>query len=163
MDSNGNLVFFGGVHGVGKSYLKSFLASQIEGACDISASRLLDWKSDCKHVESCSSMEYNQRILSSRILAAKSECRLTLLDGHFCLMLKDGSFSYVGDDIFMEIKPALIICVVSEAATIANRILQRDGTCFPTHVIETLQQMEISYSQRAAEISNSPLIIFNNK
>ncbi len=158
-DHTGQLIFIGGIHGVGKSHLQSILASALPDARQLSASELLNWRSADKRVDSPSALADNQSILASRILNIKRQYPLTILNGHFCITLSDGRFEYVGDDVFLQIHPSLIICMICEPVLIHKRLIARDGESPATTVLADMQQKELDRAAHVSDLLSIPLII----
>lgn len=159
-DHPGQLIFIGGIHGVGKSHLQAVLAKALPDACQLSASQLLNWRSADKRVDSSSALADNQRILTSRILDIKRQYPLTILSGHFCITLSDGRFEYVGDDVFLQIRPSLIICMICDPALIYKRLMARDGKSPATSWLAGMQQKELDRAAHVSDLLSLPLVVY---
>lgn len=156
----GQLIFIGGIHGAGKSHLQAALAKAFPDACQLSAGELLNWRSADKRVGSSSALSVNQSILASRILNKKRQSPLTILNGHFCITLSDGHFKYVGDDVFRQISPSLIICMTCEPELIHKRLMARDGNSPDTTLLADMQQKELDRATHVSDLLSIPLIIY---
>jgi len=147
---NRNIVFIGGIHGVGKGTL----CEKIKSLTDVkylSASELLNWDElnfDKKNKKVLNINSTQERF----IFGLKRSIDLNqkyILDGHFCLLKTDESIERVPYSVFEQIDPLAIILVIENPKTICERLSERDKKKYN---VNTLSQMQIEESIYAKEI-----------
>ncbi len=152
-----NLIFIGGIHGVGKSYIcekitkkyniPSYSASQL-----ITNKNKVDYSKD-KRVEYIGD---NQEILIDALKRININKKHFLLEGHFCLINKDGQITRIPDDTFLKLRPKAIIILVDSIDKISKRLKTR-GTDFYNHeFLNSFQKEELKYSEEIAKKLSVP-------
>lgn len=139
-----NIIFIGGVHGVGKGTICQKIKEKLDFT-HLSASEVLKWddfkneKGD-KRVENVSTTQ--QRLIENlkNIVNPKKKY---LLDGHFCLLKKDNSIERVPLKVFQQINPLAVIIVKEKSEVIRERLQKRDGRTYNISQIEMMQKEEI--------------------
>lgn len=107
-----NIIFIGGVHGVGKGTICQKIKEKLDFT-HLSASEVLKWddfkneKGD-KRVENVSTTQ--QRLIENLKNIVNPQKKY-LLDGHFCLLKKDNSIERVPLKVFQQINPLAVIIV----------------------------------------------------
>jgi adenylate kinase len=126
------IIFAGGIHGVGKSTLCRTIAEHL-GLVHLSASELLKWKDlnvndeENKKVRDIPDMQ--DRLLKGLATAVEPAGRY-ILDGHYCLFNKDGAVTPVPLDTFAGINPVALLLVAGDPVDIAFSLQQRDGRAY---------------------------------
>lgn len=142
-----NIIFIGGVHGVGKGTICNEIAIQAN-IIHITASQVLKWNEissiDNKLVSNISSTQ--ERLLHGLKNLIEKD-KEYLLDGHFCLLNSNGIPSRINEDTFDQINPKAIAIVIDSVEKIAKRLETRDGKIYDIEVLYEFQQMEIEYAK----------------
>ena len=143
-----DIIFIGGIHGVGKGTLCKRIESEL-GIIHLSASEVLKWKdfnmdSSDKRV---SDIDSTQDCLLKNLKGVITPGKTYLLDGHFCLLNKESKIEKVPEEVFIGINPKKIIVVSETPEIIAKRLYQRDGKRYETSLLEKMQNTEIEHAQ----------------
>lgn len=157
----GNIIFLGGIHGVGKGTLCSKIKKEVEIE-HLTASELLKWievNTDPKNKLVADIPSMQDRLIAG--LHQKVEPgRKFLLDGHFCLFDNVGNVEHVPFTTFSKINPVLISVLTEEPEIIVQRLSERDGRSYELKLIRQMQKEEITYGKWVAnqlKISFLPL------
>jgi adenylate kinase len=138
------LIFFGGVHGVGKTTLCRALAEQMD-AVHVSAGSLLRVAG---FVEPTQYTVLNPRRNQTYIQAALQDYReqhcdaRIVLDGHFCLLTSHNRIQVLPCALFESLKAMALLVVVDNPSAISQRLADRDGTCLDAILVDRLQRRE---------------------
>lgn len=143
-----DIIFIGGIHGVGKGTLCKRIESEL-GIIHLSASEVLKWKdfnvdSSDKRV---SDIDSTQDCLLKNLKGVITPGKTYLLDGHFCLLNKESKIEKVPEEVFIGINPKKIIVLSETPEIIAKRLYQRDGKRYETSLLEKMQNTEIEHAQ----------------
>ena len=143
-----DIIFIGGIHGVGKGTLCERLESEL-GVVHLSASEVLKWKelnvdSSDKRV---ADIDSTQDRLLKNLKGIISQGQTYLLDGHFCLLNKESKIEKVPEDVFMGINPKKIIVVSENPEVVSKRLSQRDGRTYEISLLKEMQNIEIEHAQ----------------
>lgn len=153
-----NIIFIGGIHGVGKGTICKKIVSKTD-LIHITASEILKWNDI-----SLSSNKFVNNIISTQerlINGLKNfieKDKEYLLDGHFCLLNSNGIPSRIDEETFDHINPKVIVIVIDVIEEIAKRLAVRDGKIYDTKVLNQLQQMEIEYAKYLSDKYSIPYI-----
>jgi adenylate kinase len=146
------IIFIGGVHAVGKTYLAAPAAAKI-GFRHVTASDLIklerggqSWGGD-KRV---SDVEENQRAIVRALEVARARKERLLLDGHFALRGSAGPNIRIDVGFFKEINPDGIIIINSSSEVILQRLQARGDESWTIGEIEKLASDELEHSQLVA-------------
>ncbi|WP_159887025.1 ATP-binding protein [Paenibacillus puerhi] len=158
-----NLIFMGGIHGVGKTTFCNELSNRYP-LSSFSASRII---SDIKKQKFTSNkqitdIDKNQDFLIQGIEQIESASIINIIDGHFCLIDKKNNISRIPKEIFTKLEPILLIVVIDSVNKIIDRLQTRDKLVYSPLFIESFQNEEIKYAKMIAEMLGKPLFIFNN-
>lgn len=154
-----NIVFIGGIHGVGKGTVCNLIANEIN-IIHLSASEVLKWKeinTDEKNKKVKDIFETQDRLINGlqRIIIPNS---YYLLDGHFCLFDKEGNINKVPLKTFRNISPILIAVVICNVTVIKKRLEERDAKIYEYNVLEAMQNAEIAYGKEVAKQLHIPYV-----
>lgn len=157
-----NLVFIGGIHGVGKGTICQKICTETN-LIHITASDILRWdelsKPDSKKV---ANIQDTQKRLLAGLRKIIGNNETYLLDGHFCLFNSKGEVEEVPKETFKQINPILVAIVIDDVEQIQARINRRDKRLYDNETLEKMQITEIEYSEKIALLLNVPLIIIKN-
>lgn len=140
------MIFLGGVHGVGKTSMCAGVSEKF-GLEVISASAIIRTERDVPSSDSrteVADVGGNQGLLIRGVqrLAAGVTGRY-LLDGHFALRTLTGSIEEIPPLVFDAIRVKGLICLYDDPASIAQRLIRRDGGAHDARAISELQAAEI--------------------
>lgn len=155
-----NIIFLGGIHGVGKGTLCSKLKNQLDIE-HLTASELLKWtevNEDPKNKLVADIPSMQDRLIQGLHQRIQSN-RKYLLDGHFCLFDSLGKVEHVPFDTFSKIDPILISILTAEPEAIVQRLTARDGKPYGLKVIEQMQEEEVTYGKWVANQLNKPFLL----
>ena len=154
------MIFISGIHGVGKTYFCNMIKEQL-GIKVYSASSLIAEKSkqvmiSDKHVIN---VNQNQMFFEMAINELRMKQEKFVLDGHFCLLNKEGNISRIPLDTFSFLNPDMIVLLTEKPSVIAKRRVQRDGIVVNQNDVYTFQKEEKKYAEEIARVLSVQLII----
>jgi len=159
------IIFAGGIHGVGKSTLCRELASELKLSY-LSASELLKWKdlnaADKRNKKVIDIPDMQDRLINGLGLVVEPDKKY-ILDGHFCLFNKDGKVTKIPIETFEKINPSILILITGDARDIALALSKRDDRAYNPTDLDEMQNLEISYASEVAVHLNIPLIIHSKE
>lgn len=160
---NREIIFIGGIHGVGKTTLSHKISQEI-GIDHFSAGKLISMlkeENENGRDKRVTSVDGNQEILISAIdhfIKGGSTC---LLDGHFCLLNREGEVTEVPRATFEKISPIAIIILHDSVEEISKKIGDRDNKNYDVDLLSYFQSRELGYSRDIAAILQVPYLVFN--
>ncbi len=157
------LIFVGGIHGVGKTWLCQSLKDTI-GIDHFSASQLIMNLKDEQLYDkdkSVINIDGNQDILLNSINKYISPNAIAFLDGHFCLLNSKHEIEPIPIETFIGIAPTAIIVLYDTIDNIDQKISGRDGVKYDYDFLSYFQDEEIKYSKYIAEYLRVPYLAFN--
>ena len=162
MELTKNIIFIGGIHGVGKGTVCKEIASKTD-LIHITASEILKWNeissSDNKFVNNISSTQ--ERLINGLKNLIKND-KQYLLDGHFCLLNSNGVPCKIDEETFDNINPKIISIVIDDIEKIVNRLEKRDKKKYDIKILNELQKMEIEYAKYLSKKYSIPYIEIKN-
>lgn len=144
------MIFFGGVHGVGKTSMCADLVEKFElkvvGASAIIRAERGYPSSDTR--TAVSNVGGNQGLLVRGVqrLVTDTPGRY-LLDGHFALRTLAGSIEEIDAEVFKAIGVSALICLFDDPTAIAQRLAARDGALHEASAIAELQTAELQSAE----------------
>jgi adenylate kinase len=159
----GNIVFLGGVHGVGKSSICKKISRYLKIE-HLSSGHLLQWQSNNQNANEklVSDIHNTQNRLIQTLRTTVKPGAKYLLDGHLCLLNKNRKIEKVPYDVFKYISPVIVSILVSKAIEIQERLLQRDNVSYSLDLIQQMQQTEVEYGRELAEYFNIPFLVIES-
>jgi adenylate kinase len=158
MGLTNNIIFIGGIHGVGKGTICKEIASKTD-LIHITASEILKWNeissSDNKLVRNISSTQ--ERLIYGLKNLIEND-KQYLLDGHFCLLNSNGTPCKIDEETFDNINLKIISIVIDDIEKIADRLEKRDNKKYDLKILNELQQMEIEYAKYLSKKYSIPYI-----
>lgn len=155
-----NIIFLGGIHGVGKGTLCSKVKKVLEIE-HLSASELLKWaevNADSKNKLVADIPSMQDRLILG-LHQRVEQNRKYLLDGHFCLFDSQGKVEHVPFDTFSKIDPILISVLIAEPEAIVQRLTERDRKAYDLQLIRQMQEEEITYGKWVADQLKKPFLV----
>lgn len=148
MSVKSNIIFVGGIHGVGKGHFCSGL-TKIYDIKHLSCSKVIQWdRGEEKKVEN---VDHTQSILLENLKKIVSPDEKYLLDGHFCLLNTDDTIQDVPLATFREINPLFIILITDELLVIKERLDKRDNKVYNIKLLEEFQRREVAYAKKVSD------------
>jgi adenylate kinase len=152
-----NLVFIGGIHGVGKGTVCRKVCTETN-LVRITASDVLKWdeisEPNDKKVDSI--LDTQKRLITGLSKVIKDN-ETYLLDGHFCLFNSKGEVEKIPKDVFKQINPKLVVIVTADVEQIQKRLKKRDNKTYGLEILRKMQITEIEYSKEIALMLNVTL------
>ena len=153
-----NIIFIGGIHGVGKGTICKEIALKTD-IVHLTASQILKWEdisdSDNKLVKNITSTQ--DRLIKGLKNLIKKDKKY-LLDGHFCLLNSNEFPSRIDEKTFDQINPKVIAIVIDDIEEISKRLKTRDHKIYDIKILNELQKMEIEYAKYLANKYSIPYI-----
>jgi adenylate kinase len=118
-----NIVFIGGIHGVGKSTICQHICRELNMEY-LSASELLKWEEindDAKN-KKVNDIPLTQDRLITGLSKNIQNGHFYLLDGHFCLLNENDEVEKISKDIFMQINPKVLCLILGDITEIKTRL-----------------------------------------
>lgn len=153
-----NLIFIGGIHGVGKGTICKEI-SKVTNANHIVASDLLKWN-EISNVgdKNVANIKFTQDRLVTGLNNVINKNELYLLDGHFCLFNSEGETEKIPKETFTKINPRLMAIVTTSVNKIQERLKDRDGKIYNLDKLKEMQTIEMNYAKQIALTFNIPFI-----
>lgn len=146
------IVFVGGVHGVGKTYLGA-PAAELVGIRHATASQLIreerglrTWGED-KRV---TGIAENQAALISAAARLRTERQPLLLDGHFVLRGTDGNLTEVDVQVFRDLQIGAVLLLVADIDVVLNRLHERGDHSWSKPELHLLAEREEARAHHVA-------------
>jgi len=155
-----NLIFIGGIHGVGKGTFCNKVSSQTN-TIHLSSSELIKW-TEISSIQNKNVLNINltqERLLLGLRKTINNNNRY-ILDGHFCLLNKENIPTNVPFETFEEISPKKIIVITEDISIISERLNNRDGKFYSLELIEKLQKKEKERAKEVAQKLNIKLLSY---
>lgn len=155
-----NLIFTGGIHGVGKSTICRHICRELNLEY-LSASELLKWKDINEDVKNkkVEDIPFTQNRLIAGLKNTLQEDKNYLLDGHFSLLNKYNEVENISLDTFKQINPKTLVLILGDVKEIKKRLETRDKKPYEYELLEHLQNSEFAYAKVLSEFLNIPLSI----
>ena len=163
LDKLPTLLFVGGIHGVGKTTLckSAFIPAGYHCITASSLIRLHKIHPDCEKL--VDDIPDNQSTLIKQLRLEKDARSLLLLDGHFCLLNKEGAVEPIQIDVFKQISPNALLLVKCDPKDLATRLSNRDGKEWNQEMLSDFQDAEEEHAKRVAEALGISLTTFSNE
>lgn len=155
-----NIVFIGGIHGVGKSTICQYICRQLNLEY-LSASELLRWEDindDAKN-KKVKDIPFTQNRLIAGLSNTIQKGHYYLLDGHYCLLNEKGEVEKISIDVFTQINPKVLGLILGDIREIKTRLDLRDNKSYDFGLLEQLQNSELDYAKELSVALKVPLYI----
>ncbi len=160
---NRNVIFIGGIHGVGKTTLCKQILEEIKIGYYSASELIRRLDEDSLHSENKAvlDVEVNQDKLMTSVDLYMNKTKPCLLDGHFCLLDSEHNIIKIPKKVFENISPRGILIVCDSASNISDRIFCRDKRRCDVELLSFFQEREVEYSERIAKELNVRYKVFN--
>lgn len=153
-----NIVFIGGIHGSGKGQICDFLTAKTE-LVHLTASQVIKWEELSPQEEKIvRDISETQNRLITNLNSVIENGKSYLLDGHYCLLNKDGNPEKVPIQTFIDINPIKLILVYAEPIIIKERLEVRDSKKYDLSLITDFQNLELEFAKEISEMLAIPLL-----
>ncbi len=151
-------IFLGGIHAVGKTtFSKKYFSGSFYCVC---ASDLIKKaKGEVPVDKKVGKVQENQSLLIAEFQKLKSQERRIVLDGHFCLINKQGKFEKLPLDLFRALGLSHIVLLELNPEIVQSRLSQRDGTTMNLRTIKEFLKIERTHALSVAEALKIPITI----
>lgn len=146
------IVFVGGIHGVGKTYLGAPAAKHL-GIRHATASQLIreerglqSWGAD-KRAEG---IDENQAALISATNRLRSGGQKLLLDGHFVLRGANGEFSEIEIQVFRDLQIGAVLLLHASVDVVFERLQAREDTSWTESELQMFTEREEAHARRVS-------------
>lgn len=160
---NNNIIFVGGIHGVGKTTLCNEISEKLKIENYSSSALIAKLNSEkVREDKKVVDIEQNQDILIKAINTYLfNNQKKYILDGHFCLINNLGYVENVPIETFKQLNLKAIIIVTDSPERIITKLELRDGGKYSLEFIKVFQEKEIAYAKSIAEQLGIQCIIIN--
>lgn len=157
------MLFVGGIHGVGKTFLGKKIANKINVPHFSSSNLIALQKQQAFETDKrIQKVEENQDFLIEAIRSLNIPTKNFILDGHFCLLNKEEKIMRIPQDTFVNLNPNAILIIKDSIEMIFQRLKKRDNQIYSLALLELFQQEEIQYAKEIANLIDVPLFIHDN-
>lgn len=162
MKVKNNIIFVGGIHGVGKTTLCKKLSRQlsIEHFSSSDLISMLDTQR-IRQDKRVDDIQDNQNILLEAVEYFLDKNKVYFLDGHFCLIDSDNSIREIPVKVFELLGIKGIIIISDNENEILERLRARDNRDYSLEFIRKFQEKEIYYASHVAKLIKVPLRIID--
>jgi adenylate kinase len=155
-----NVVFVGGIHGVGKSTICQHICRELNMEY-LSASDLLKWEDlndDAKN-KKVKDISLTQNRLIAGLSNTIQKGHFYLLDGHYCLLNEKAEVVKISIDVFMQINPKALGLILGDIREIKSRLDLRDNKNYDFELLKQFQKTELEYAKELSLYLDVPLFI----
>lgn len=157
------MIFLAGIHGAGKTTFCKRVENQLGAKC-YSASGLIEAVMRQKMPENkeIRNIEQNQRLLEYAVRMMGRSCESILMEGHLCLLNKEGEIVRIPQNTFEKLKVQRIFVLTDEVSVIARRNEQRSSLLASPDFIARFQGDELAYGEELCEAMGIPFHVIEN-
>lgn len=156
------MVFVGGVHGVGKSTICRDVFDTLGYECVTASSLISAYGRETDHDKRVDHVEENQSLLLEALDKAKAMNGRMLLDGHYTLINAQGDIKPIDIEVFRAMRPSHLILIKGKPDEIANRLQSRDKKLWTKSFLAKFQEAEEANARHVAKTIGVPLRIISN-
>jgi adenylate kinase len=148
-----NIVFIGGIHGVGKSTICRQICDDVKLEY-LSASELLKWNDIRENAQNkkVNNIPFTQERLILGLTNSIQKNKYYLLDGHYCLLDKENEIVNIPLDTFKLINPISLNIILGDITEIKTRLEKRDNILHDHNLLNRMQERELDYARQLSKI-----------
>ena len=161
MFKNGNIVFLGGVHGVGKSTFSKSVTDKCPEVESLSCSTIIKWENPA--IKEVGDVSETQNTLLTNLPYFIDQDKSYILDGHFCLLTERRTIERVPIDVLELMSPSMIVVLIEEPAVICQRLNERDKRIYSSELMTEFQEEELKYASEVADTLGIPIGVCDSK
>lgn len=151
------MIFLGGIHGSGKSYLCSKIYENTKTPFYTASELINDFKKT-----SYTNSKLTKNIDDNQHILIKCVKQITdnnfILDGHLCLLNENQQICKIGKEVIQALEPRLILIKTSSPDEIRRRLIERDNQDYNIDFIIKFQDTELDYANKLANELAIPMI-----
>lgn len=158
-----NIIFVGGVHGVGKTSFCKNLSKETNlnhYSCSDLISKFKELNQKNKLTKD---IDINQDILKSSIDTYLFHESDYILDGHFCLIDNEYKICRIDEKTFSNLSISKFIVLKNDPNIICSNLEKRDGFKYSTELINKFQLEELSYANYLSNLLNIDINVIDCK
>jgi adenylate kinase len=157
------MIFVGGIHGVGKSFFCKKVSQKFNLLHYSSSALITEEKKEIFSTnKKINNLDKNQDLLLTAIQRHNLLNQDFLLDGHFCLLNKEGEVTRIPEETFNMLSPSSVIILIDSPEIIAERLSQRDKVEYDLDFIGHFQKEEVDYAQKITSNLEIPIHIIKS-
>ena len=155
-----NIAFVGGIHGVGKSTICKSICEKLNIKY-LSASEVLKWSilNTDKMNKKVDDISLTQDLLINGLIKLVEKDKYYILDGHYCLLNKEGSVERIPFETFQKINPSSLYIITANINEIKRHLEARDKREYNSELLEEMQNSEFQYAKEIAKKLEKFLIV----
>lgn len=157
------IIFIGGIHGVGKSTLCNSALAPAVYKCVTASSLIKDHGRRVHSNKQVTDVKSNQEALLAEFKLSRNKHPLLAMDGHFTLVTAFDNIEPISIDVFRRMGLKRLILVKGHTNVIASRLHLRDGKKWNKAFLQKFQKSEEIHAFKIAESLNIPLDIITNE
>jgi len=161
MAATRNIIFIGGIHGVGKGSISKKICDRLKIE-HFSASEVLKWDeiNSTRSNKSVDDLNFTQdRLIKGLPHFIKDKNQIYLLDGHYCLMDSSNQISTIPLETFEKINPLALVVITDEVTAICQRLEARDKKIYDCSFLQEMQLHEIEHATFIAKKMNLKILV----
>lgn len=144
-----SIILFSGVHGVGKNHFLSIHCQKEKTVTVYTASEIIGQYTNSEDAgyKRVNNVDSNQLYLLDGL--KKVDLNKTIfLNGHLCLLNREGEIERIPEEFFAEANIHAIIILQDDPIVIQNRLNKRDGRSnVDEEILEKMQEAETDYAR----------------
>lgn len=153
------LVFVGGIHGVGKSFLCTQLAEKLAATHRVAGDLLKEARQQALGPDKrVFDVAKNQDVLVEALEMTLRPGEKSLLDGHFVLVNGRMEIEEIPLRTFQAINPLGVVLVTDDPRKVAERLRERDGRFFESKFLDELQSRELAHASAICAALDIPFL-----
>lgn len=155
-----------GVHGVGKGYFLDNILGADSNYTILGASNLIRQYKDAEDAgyKMVKDVSDNQKVLLKALIAEKRQIETDIiLDGHLCIINRNGDIERIPKEFFIKASVHGIILLQDDVENIIKRQNLRDGVGLEKQTIAKIQEDEIKYCEFLKNELNVPYIVIDGE
>lgn len=156
------LFLISGAHGVGKGYFLQNILKDDNNYTVLEASSLIRQYKDAEDAgyKMVNDVSGNQKILLKALITEKRQIETDIiLDGHLCIINKNGDIERIPEEFLLKASVQGIILLQDDVESIIKRQNLRDGVGLEKQTISKIQEDEVRYCKFLKNKLNVPYIV----
>lgn len=156
------LFLLSGVHGVGKGYFLQNILKDDKNYTILEASSLIRQYKDSEDAgyKMVNDVSDNQKVLLGALIKEKEQIKTDIiLDGHLCILNKNGEIERIPEEFLLEASVQGIILLQDAVEDIVKRQNLRDGGGLEKQTISAIQEEEVRFCEYLKSKLNIPYTI----
>ena len=160
------LFLLSGVHGVGKGYFLQNILEDDSNYTILEASSLIKQYKDAEDAgyKMVNNVSDNQKVLLEALIKEKKQLKTDIiLDGHLCIINKNGDIERIPEEFLLKASVQGIILLQDAVEEIIKRQNLRDGVGLGKQTIAKIQEDEVRYCESLKSKLNIPYTVITRE